>query len=72
MVFDGDEAGQLVAKRISDMAKQGNFHNSFLVDLIPVIMPDKIDPDEFIDKYGQEGFIQILKHSRKKYEEGFE
>jgi DNA primase len=55
--FDGDMAGKKASRRVADM-------------LLPVItltkivkfalLPDNIDPDDFVKKYGREGFERLI------------
>lgn len=72
LVFDGDEAGKTAADRMIKMALQRQFSVINFLDVIPVMIPKNIDPDIFVDKYGQSGFIKLLKHSREIYKERFE
>ena len=71
LVFDGDEAGKAAADKMVEMSIKRQFHLYFL-SLIPVILPKRIDPDEFIDKYGSDALVDLLRKSREKYEERFE
>lgn len=56
--YDGDNAGFEAAKRASEMlyAEQ--------LDVEIVVLPEQLDPDEFIRKYGQESFIQMIEKPR--------
>lgn len=52
--YDGDNAGFEAAKRAAEMlyAEQMN------VEI--VVLPDQLDPDDFIKKYGQQSFVQMV------------
>lgn len=53
--YDGDNAGWEAAKRASEML----FAERLKVDI--AVLPEKMDPDEYIKKYGSESFVtQIL------------
>lgn len=52
--YDGDNAGWEAAKRASEM-----LHSERLKVEIAVL-PDKLDPDEYIRKYGPENFVQQI------------
>ena len=56
--LDGDESGQKAAIRIAEkLFPLINEKNKIFFS----IMPDKIDPDEFIKQNGKESFIELLK-----------
>ncbi len=61
LLFDGDAAGIKASLRSVDL-----FANLDLYLKIALI-PEKLDPDEFLKKYGKEKFLEILKNS----EDGF-
>lgn len=56
VVFDGDTAGQNAADR-----SLSRFITNQL-DLRVVTLPEKLDPAEYVQKYGEENFRQQLKH----------
>lgn len=54
--YDGDDPGINAAERASTMFKQaGNFNLGI------VILPEKLDPDEYVQKYGPEKYRQEIK-----------
>jgi DNA primase len=54
LVFDGDSAGVLAARRAIVVLAPYNF------DIRVLIIPDQDDPDDFIKKHGKEKFLELL------------
>ena len=55
--YDGDAAGQKATVRGLDiLAKEG-------LDVKVMSIPDKLDPDEYIGKYGKEAFGQLMEQA---------
>ncbi|MDR3215373.1 MAG: DNA primase [Bacilli bacterium] len=54
--FDGDEAGQKANYHAIDLSSKNNFRTSYL-DF------DKLDPDEYLNKYGISKFLENIKNS---------
>lgn len=52
--YDGDYAGWEAAKRAAEM-----IYNEQM-DVEVVVLPDQLDPDEYIRKYGSESFAQMI------------
>lgn len=52
--FDGDGAGKKAAIKSVEILKKENF------DIRVVTLPEKLDPDEYIKKYGRESFQKML------------
>lgn len=61
LMFDGDNAGVNATLKVGDTLLQHNF-NVFVQKL-----PDKMDPDEYIEKYGQEKFEAFIDKSQRNY-----
>lgn len=57
LMYDGDEAGQKATHRSSQVLKDAGASAKV------VLLPDRLDPDEFIKKYGSEALDRILKDS---------
>ena len=58
LLFDGDEAGQReTMKAIEVLSRQGT--KIFIISL-----PDEMDPDDFINRYGKEEFEDYIKNNR--------
>lgn len=55
--FDGDGAGRKATVRSVELLKDTNF------DVKVVSLPEKLDPDEYIKKYGAESFENELKNA---------
>ena len=55
--YDGDDAGILAAERALNIFKE--------IDLFPNIVkiPDGLDPDDYLKKYGKESFLNLLENS---------
>ena len=68
LVFDGDMAGEKAAAKVVKMAKERRF-DIFQIDIIPVIMPDKKDPDVFVNENGSQAFIELLRKCRENTKE---
>ena len=56
-LFDGDEAGQRAAKRAVQFIEQDD------IDLRCVILPDNMDPDDYVRAYGGEKLRELLDQS---------
>lgn len=55
MTFDGDEAGQRAALRSLDVVKETGGVKARVATL-----PEGLDPDEFLGKYGKDAFIRAI------------
>ena len=55
--YDGDGAGQKATIRGLDILKTAG------LDVFVVSLPDKLDPDEYVRKYGVEKFEQLIQNS---------
>jgi len=71
IVFDGDLAGSKATKKMIDnsLAKKINALPYYNISIIPVYLPEKTDPDDFIHKNGTDSFISLLRKSRKDNED---
>lgn len=56
--FDGDNAGKHAAEKSVEILKNSTF------DIKVVTLPEKLDPDEYIKKYGAEKFEQELENAQ--------
>ncbi len=59
LVFDGDESGVKAASRSLEL---------FLLEQFParcVVLPEDLDPDDFVQKYGKTKFIEMIKEARE-------
>lgn len=65
LMFDGDEAGRSAIKRSMSMYEEYNL-KEFGVKFIPVNLPNKIDPDDFLFKEGRHGVIEKLRKSKEE------
>ena len=61
IIYDGDNAGIKAALRGLDLALE----ESLNVKL--VLIPDKEDPDSYVNKIGAEGFIKFIKENKKDF-----
>lgn len=66
VVFDGDNAGKESILKLETLYETKMLYGYF-VDLIPVLLPEKHDPDEFIKKYGSSVFEELLKKSEEDF-----
>lgn len=60
LCYDGDQAGQdAIYRAISLFEEQSQLKMSI------VSLPERLDPDEYVKKYGAESFVQLAQHSRQ-------
>ena len=58
--YDGDDPGQNATKRALEIIRP-----SERFDLEVINLPDKLDPDEVVKKYGEEKFREILQNQHE-------
>lgn len=58
ILYDGDEAGQRETLRALEILRQQGLH----VDVVS--LPGGRDPDEYIEKYGKEGFLHYIQNNK--------
>lgn len=56
MIYDGDDAGQHAIAKSLELLKD------FVVEIVRI--PNKMDPDEFVQRHSPEAFADLLKQSR--------
>lgn len=61
LVFDGDDAGIKASLRSVDL-----FVNSSVYVKI-VLIPEKLDPDEYLKKYGKEKFLDLINNAQDAF-----
>jgi len=61
--FDGDSAGIEATKRAIDLFLKERLNPSI------VTLPEGLDPDEYINKYGKDAYIDYLTKNEKSYRE---
>lgn len=61
VVFDGDKAGIEATNRALELLSSQSSLNLSVVQV-----PEKLDPDEYLRKYGEEDMRNLLIHGRKK------
>ncbi|MGI6434266.1 MAG: DNA primase [Syntrophomonadaceae bacterium] len=61
VLYDGDEAGQRETLRAVDLLSAQDFN----VDVLT--LPAGQDPDDFLDQYGKEEFLQYIQNNRVSY-----
>jgi len=69
IMLDGDDVGQEAIKRI--MKKIYNKYNldSYQLSFIPIKIPNKMDPDEYLIKNGTKEVIKLLKKTKEQLNE---
>lgn len=67
IMFDGDEAGRKLTEKVMKMYKENDFKH-YGIKIIPVNLPDKFDPDDFLFAEGKQGVVSKLKKSREEFE----
>ncbi len=69
ILFDGDPEGKasinriikdIVGKEIPQFSKKPKS-----INIIPVYLPESLDPDDFVFKYGKEKLIELLNNSKE-------
>lgn len=58
LIYDGDDAGQREALRAAEILQQEGL-NPWIV-----VLPGDMDPDEFIQLYGKEEFLEFIQNNR--------
>lgn len=61
ILYDGDEAGQRETLRVIEVLAKDDIK----IDVLT--LPGSIDPDEYLDLYGKEDFLQFLKNNKINY-----
>ncbi len=62
IIYDGDEAGMKAAKKASDILYDEG------VNIRVVYLLEKLDPDEFLEKYGNESFDKLIDNALNYFE----
>lgn len=62
LCFDGDSAGKKATLKAIDVLKNDDF------DIYCVTLPENLDPDEYVKKYGVESMKQRINNSKDCYE----
>lgn len=62
LCFDGDSAGQKATLKAIDVLKKEEF------DIYCVSLPENLDPDEFIKKYGKDAMKKQIEEAKDCYE----
>ena len=67
LLFDGDAAGKKSTKRaMEDYEKY--YLKSYNIHFIPIYLPDNMDPDDTIKKYGKEKLKKKFKEAYEEYQ----
>jgi len=61
IIYDGDNAGVKAALRGLDLALEEG------LDVKLVLIPDKEDPDSYVNKIGTQAFIEFVKNNKKDF-----
>lgn len=61
LCYDGDAPGIEASKRAIKMFQRKN------VNLTSIVLPDGLDPDDYINKYGKEKFLDLFNNNRISY-----
>jgi len=65
LLLDGDEAGRKAIKRSMKDYEKYNLE-SYKIKFMPVYLPEKTDPDDFLIKNGKRGMIKKLRESKEE------
>lgn len=67
IVLDPDDSGDAGVERALDASKEYRLDDmAYEIYCIPVQMPPKTDPDQFVMQFGPKAFIDLLKKSKEK------
>lgn len=58
--YDGDNAGVQATNRATQLLSQ---NSRFQISIVSI--PERLDPDEYVRKYGEEAFYQLAMHGRE-------
>lgn len=61
VLYDGDEAGQRETLRAVELLTEQDFNVEVLT------LPAGLDPDDYLDQYGKEEFLQYIQNNRVSY-----
>lgn len=61
LCYDGDSAGQEALKN------NLKYFNLRKIKINIIILPEKLDPDEYINKYGNLKYLEFIKNNKKDY-----
>jgi len=64
LMFDGDEPGKKSMERAIQFNIKYGLRKFYDILMIPVLLPDNLDPDDFIKKEGKNSLIDLLKKSK--------
>jgi DNA primase len=67
VVLDSDTAGEVATDKFLKMCSDNHLQAINGVNVIPVYLPEKCDPDDFIKKSGRKEFINLMKRSKSAY-----
>jgi DNA primase len=70
IVFDGDNSGKKSKDKIVNKSISMKMFSMYDINIIPVILPDKMDPDDFVFNNGVKEFNNLLEKSKKDFDEG--
>ena len=66
IVFDGDEAGGRARTRTMEMCAKHELQRNYDLDIIPVSLPDRKDPDDIVRESGINSFVDVLRQAREQ------
>lgn len=58
IAYDGDTPGQQATKRAIELIEQTNSN----IDIQIINLPDNLDPDEYLRKFGKDAFVNAVEH----------
>jgi DNA primase len=61
LIFDGDEAGVKASLRSVDLFVNSNFYVKI------VLIPEKLDPDDYLQKYGKDKFLELVNNAQDAF-----
>jgi DNA primase len=67
IVLDPESTGEEGSRKIMEMYKD-NYLKKFGLNFINVRLPEELDPDEYIYKYGRDNFVNILYNAKEQSE----
>jgi len=64
LVFDGDNAGKKSMEKAMQLNIKYGLRQFYDISIVPVFLPDGLDPDDFIKDKGREAFMSLLRESK--------
>ena len=68
VIFDGDPAGAAATEKLMKLSRDFQLRDIYGITIIPVNLPEKVDPDDLLRDSGKAAFIELMKQSKENSE----